>query len=114
MKTFKVKPAEVFALQFSDGKKIQMSFNTRSMSILAEMINNKKISLAGPEFLAAIVYAGAKAVNPDFTEEEANAVFIQLEESFPDALNGIIEEYCQASNIDMKEIKKNVVMNVLK
>ena len=62
MKTFKVKPAEVFALQFTDGKKIKMSFNTRAMSILAEQINNRKISLAGPDFFSSIIYAGAKSI----------------------------------------------------
>ena len=54
-KVFKVKPAEVFALEFTDGKKIEMTFNTRSMSILAEQINNNKISLTGPEFFSAII-----------------------------------------------------------
>ena len=113
MKTFKVKPAEVFALQFTDGKKIKMSFNTRAMSILAEQINNRKISLAGPDFFASIIYAGAKSANPDFTEEEANALYVQLEDSCPDALNGIIEEYCNASGVDGETLKKNAVMKIL-
>lgn len=113
MKTFKVKPAEVFALQFADGKKIKMSFNTRSMSILAEQINNHKISLASPDFFASIIYAGAKSINPDFTEEEANALYVQLEESCPDALNGIIEEYCSASGVNGDTLKKNAVMKML-
>ena len=94
MKTFKVKPAEVFALQFTDGKKI-------------------KISLAGPDFFSSIIYAGAKSINPDFTEEEANALYVQLEDSCPDALNGIIEEYCNASGVDGETLKKNAVMKIL-
>lgn len=113
MRIFKVKPAEVFALQFKDGKKIKMTFNTKSMSILAEQINKNKISLAGPDFFSAIIYSGAKSANPDFTEEEANALYVQLEESCPDALNGIIEEYCEASGISTDTLKKNAVMNVL-
>lgn len=114
MKTFKVKPAEIFALQFSDGKKIKMTFNTKSMSILAEQINNHKISLTGPEFFSAIIYSGAKAINPDFTEEEANALYVQLEESCPDALNGIIEEYCQSSGVRTDTLKKNVIMQIMR
>lgn len=113
MKTFKVKPAEVFALQFTDGKKIKMTFNTRSMSILAEQINNHKITLTGPKFFAAIIYSGAKAINPDFTEEEANALYVQLEESCPDALNGIVEEYCKASGVNTETLKKNVMMSLM-
>lgn len=112
MKVFKVKPAEVFALEFTDGKKIEMTFNTRSMSILAEQINNNKISLTGPEFFSAIIFCAAKSCNPDFTEEEANALYVQLEESFPDALNGIIEEYCKAVNIDIEDIKKNLLTSI--
>lgn len=84
-----------------------MVFNTKSMSILAEQINNHKISLTGPEFFSAIIYAGAKSCNPDFTEEEANALYIQLEESCPNALNGIVEEYCDASGVDSDALKKS-------
>jgi len=113
MKTFKVKPAEVFALQFKDNTKIKMTFNTKSMSILAEQINNHKISLTSPDFFAAIIYAGAKAINPDFTEEEANALYVQLEESCPDALNGIIEEYCNATGVNTETLKKNVIMKMM-
>lgn len=113
MKTFKVKPAEVFKLQFTDGKDIKMTFNTRSMSILAEQINNNKITLTGPDFFAAIIYAGAKSCNPDFTEEEANALYVQLEESCPDALNGIIEEYCSASGVDTDTLKKNAILKLI-
>lgn len=113
MKTFKVKPAEVFALEFSDGKEIKMSFNTRSMSILAEQINEHKILLTGPEFFSAIIYAGAKTINPDFTEEEANALYVQLEESQPDALNGIVEEYCSAISVDTNSLKKNMMLNLI-
>ena len=114
MKTFKVKPAEVFALQFTDGKKIEMTYNTRSMSILAEQINNRKITLTGPEFFSAIIYAGAKSCNPDFTEEEANALYVQLEDSCPDALNGIIEEYCKSTGVNTDTLKKNTIANLMK
>ena len=113
MKTFKVKPAEKFALEFTGGEKIEMCFNMKALSILGEQINNKKITFSGPEFFAAIIYSGAKACNPDFTEEEANALYIRLEESMPDALNGIVEEYCHAAGIDPEEIKKKAVMSLM-
>jgi len=113
MKTFKVKPAEVFALQFKDGKKVKMSFNTKSMSILAEQINNKKISLAGPDFFSAIIYSGAKSCNPDFTIEEADAIYVTLEESCPDALNGIVDEYCNATGVNTEELKKNAILKMI-
>jgi len=113
MKTFKVKPAEAFELEFSDGKKIEMVFNTRSMSILAEQINNRKITLTSPDFIASIIYAGAKACNPDFTEEEGDALYVQLEESCPDALNGIIEEYCTSTGINTDTLKKNMIMKLM-
>lgn len=113
MKTFKVKPAETFALEFSKGEKILICFNMRALSILGEQINNKKITFSGPEFFAAIIYAGAKACNPDFTEEEANALYVRLEDSMPSALNGIIEEYCLAAGVDIDEVKKKAVMAML-
>ena len=113
MKIFKVKPAEEFAIEFESGEKIKFCYNMRSLSILGEQINNKKIVLSGPEFFAAIIYAGAKSCNPDFSEEEANALYIRLEESAPSALNGIIEEYCLAAGVDMDDLKKKVVMSML-
>ena len=113
MKIFKVKPAETFALEFSGGEQIPICFNMKAMSYLGEQINNKKIVFSGPEFFAAIIYAGAKACNPDFTEEEANALYVRLEDSMPSALNGIIEEYCAAAGIDPEEIKKKTVMSML-
>lgn len=113
MKTFKVKPAETFALEFADGKKIEMTFNTRAMSILAEQINNHKISLTSPEFFSAIIYSGAKSHNPDFTEEEANALYVTLEDSYPDALNGIVDEYCKSIGIKSETLKKNAIMKML-
>ena len=113
MKVFKVKPAEKFALEFIGGEKIEMCFNMKALSYLGEQINNKKIVFSGPEFFSAIIYSGAKACNPDFTEEEANALYIRLEEGRPSALNGIIEEYCAAAGVDIKKKKKKVVMGML-
>lgn len=113
MKTFKVKPAEKFALEFTDKKKIYMCFNTRALSYLGEEINNRKIKLAGPDFISAILYAGAKVCNPDFTVEEANALYVQLEESSPEALNGIINEYCIASGVDTEALKKNLILKMV-
>lgn len=110
MKTFKVKPAEEFALEFIGGERINLCFNMKALSILGEQINNKKILISGPEFFAAIIYSGAKACNPDFTEEEANALYIQLENSMPSALNGIIEEYCSAAGVNIDEVKKKAIM----
>ena len=114
MKTFKCKLAEPFALEFADGKIIKMVFNTKSMSILGEQINNHKIALTGPEFFASIIYAGAKAINPDFTEEEANALYVRLEECQPDALNGIVEEYCSSAGVSIDKLKKNTIIQMLK
>lgn len=113
MKTFKVRPAESFALEFNDGKTIEMRFNTNSMSILAEQINNKKIELTGPSFISAIIYAGAKSCNPDFTEEEANALYVTLNDSMPDALNGILDEYCKSVSVDAEELKKNAILKMV-
>ena len=113
MKVFKVKPAEKFALEFLGGEKIEMCFNMKALSILGEQINNRKITFSGPEFFAAIIYSGAKACNENFTEEEANALYIRLEESMPDALNGIIEEYCHAAGVDIDEVKKKAVLGMM-
>lgn len=113
MRTFKVKPAETIALEFTDNKTIEMKFNTKAMSFLAEQINNNKITLTGPSFISAIIYAGAKACNPDFTEDEANALYITLEDSDPEALNGILEEYCKANNVDSEYLKKNAILKLI-
>ena len=113
MKTFKVKPAERFAIEFVGGEKIEICFNMKALSILGEQINNKKITMSGPEFFAAIIYSGAKACNPDFTEEEANALYVRLEESMPSALNGIIDEYCLAAGVDIEQVKKKAIMGML-
>jgi len=113
MKVFKVKPAEEFALEFASGEKIKLCFNMKALSVLGEQINNKKITFSGPEFFAAIIYAGAKACDPEFTEEEANALYVRLEESMPSALNGIIEEYCSAAGVNIEEVKKKAVMAML-
>jgi len=113
MKVFKVKPAEAFALEFKSGEQIEMCFNMKALNILGEVINNKKITFSGPEFFAAIIYAGAKACNSDFSEEEANALYIRLEESMPDVMNAIIDEYCLAAGVDVEEVKKKAVMAML-
>lgn len=114
MKIFKVKPAEKFALEFEQGEKIIMCFNTKALSFLAEQINEKKILLAGPEFMAAIIYAGAKACDEEFTIEKANALYVKLEESSAEALNGILQMYYESSGIDGNEVKKNLIRTLLK
>lgn len=110
MKKYKVKPAEVFALEFTDKSTIEMCFNMKALTYLGEMIGKNKDAIAGPLFYSAIIYAGCKAMNPDFTENEANALYVTLSESNPDAMNAIFEEYCKASNIDQEKLKKKAVM----
>lgn len=114
MKRFKVRPAEIFALEFEDGTEIQMSFNMRALSILGELINNKRTELTGPTFYASLIYAGCKSMNEDFTEEEANALYIQLNDSQPDAMNAIFDEYCDAAGVDQEALKKNMIQNLLR
>lgn len=109
MKTFKVKPAERFALEFEDGKTIEMVFNAKALSIMGELINNKKVDINGPTFYSAIIYAGAKACDEDFSEDEADALYIQLNEAQPEALNGILTEYCHASGLNDEDLKKNAI-----
>lgn len=113
MKKFKVMPAEVFGLEFADGKVIEMTFNMKALAYLGELINNKKDVFNSHLFYSSIIYAGCKAINENFTEEEANALYIQLSESHPEAMNGILEEYCIASGVNQEDIKKNVIMNLM-
>lgn len=112
MKRFKVRPAEVFALEFEDGKEIQMSFNMKALSILGELINNKKVQLNSPQFISAIIYSGCKSMNEDFTEEEANALYVQLQDSQPEAMEAILNEYFDASGIDKEELKKKLLQTL--
>ena len=110
MKKYKVRPAEPFALEFADKTIIEMSFNMKALSYLGELINEKKTALSGPTFYASIIYAGCKSMNSDFTEEEAQALYITLSEANPDAMTAIFNEYCDAANIDQTEIKKNILL----
>lgn len=113
MKKFKVKEAEPIALVFGDGREIQLCFSMKALMYMGEEINERKIKLTGPDFFSAIIYSGAKACNPDFTREEANALFVRLSESYPDALTGIIDEYCEASGIDTSNLKKNLIFKMV-
>lgn len=109
MKKFKVIPAEPFGLEFADGKIIEMIFNMKALAYLGEIINDKKNIFNSHLFYSSIIYAGCKAMNENFTEEEANALYVQLSESQPEAMNGIIEEYCLASGVNQEDIKKNAI-----
>lgn len=113
MKKFKVRPCEAFELEFSDGTTIPMCFNMKALSHLGELINNNKITTEAPSFYSAIIYAGCKAMNDDFTEEEANALYVTLSESHPDAMTGIFEEYCDAAGLDQESLKKNAMMMLM-
>lgn len=114
MKIIKVKQAEKFALEFSDGKRIEMCFNMKALQYLAEEINGKKILTKSHEFFAAIIYSGCKACNENFTIAEADALYATLEQSTPEALEAVIIEYYEASGVDEKEIKKNAILNILR
>jgi len=110
MKTYKVKPAEVIGLEFEDGKTIALKFNTRAMSYLGEIMEGKKITPADlAYFYAAVIYAGAKVCDPDFTFEEAENLYVQLQEMQPGALEGILQEYYSSAGIDINDfVKKNL------
>lgn len=113
MKKIKVKKAEPIELEFSDKKKICLVFSMNALLVLGEEINERKIKLNGPEFISAIIYSGAKAYNPDFTREEGDALYITLSESYPDALNAIVDEYCDAAGIDVDSVKKNLILKMM-
>lgn len=113
MKKYKVKKAEPIALEFEDGKTIELCFNMKALMFLGEELSDKKISLKGPEFFSAIIYSGIKACNEDYSKEEADALYVTLSESYPEALNGILDEYCEASGVDTEELKKNAIMGMI-
>lgn len=110
MKTYKVKPAEVIGLEFEDGKTIALKYNTRAMAYLGEIMEGKKIT---PDdlayFYAAVIYAGAKVCDPDFTFKEAENLYVTLQEMQPGALEGILEEYYSSAGVDINDfVKKNL------
>lgn len=110
MKTYKVTPAEVIGLEFEDGHTIALKFNTRAMEYLGEVISDRGISPSDlAYFNAAIIYAGVKTCDPNFTFEEAENLFVQLQEMQPSALNGVLNAYFESTGVDPEKfVKKNM------
>lgn len=113
MKRYKVTPVETIELEFEDGHIIAMRFSMKAMAYLGEMLKTRKIAMVGPEFYSALIYAGCKAVDEDFTIDEADALYVTLNDSQPEALNGIFSAYCESVGIDEDEIKKKAMKAIL-
>ena len=110
MKTYKVTPAEVISLEFEDGHSIALKFNTRAMAYLGEIMEGKKITPEDPAyFYAAIIYGGAKVCDSNFTFEEAEALYVQLQDMQPSALQAVLNEYFESAGVDLNNfVKKNL------
>lgn len=114
MKRYKVKPVEKIELEFEDGHVIPMMFNMKSMGFLGEAIREKKTRIVGPEFYALIIYAGCRACDDDFTFDQAEALYVTLEEAYPEVINGILSAYCEAVGVDEEDLKKKAITQLLK
>lgn len=105
MKTIKVKPIEEIEFVLND-KTYLCSFNMLSMAYMQEAITTldcRLDELSTAHLVSLMLYAGIKANDGDFTQEEANALAMQLD---PGCFNDIISSYEEAVTGSMDEKDK--------
>lgn len=114
MKTINVKPIEEIEFNFPSGEKYICSFNMRAMGYMQEAIttlDGRLDEISTNHLVAMMLYAGIKANDENFTQEQANALAMSMD---PSCYAEIIESYENAfmgsmSDKDKTQLKKAMI-----
>lgn len=117
-KTINVKPVSEIELQFEDGKSLTLRFDVKALV----NFNDLKGGLTGfikekslPTMCAKIIYIGAKAIDDNFTYEEAIKITSELD---PGTVLAIINDFSESmgtlNNGGQNEVIKKYMEEMVK
>lgn len=112
MRTIKVKPVESICIELTD-KKYICTFNMLAVAHLQEAINKidgKFTDIPTARMVSLILYSGIKANQPDFTEEEAVALAMQMD---PSCHGEILNIYNEAMFNSLDEKQQSMLKKLL-
>ena len=106
---------EPVILEFEDGTTKTILLNNTALMILTEEFGDinrmfKELEKKPFELVSRLIYAGIKAVDTDFTYEEAEVIAlnggIELLEQLTDHLVEVFDGYCKDEELKKKVLKK--------
>jgi hypothetical protein len=113
-KTINVKPVTELELQFEDGKSLTLRFDVQALLNFNDLeggltgaIKEKSI----PIMCSKVVYIGAKAVDENFTYEEAVKITSELD---PSTIVDIINEFNESMGTTKNEVQSEAQKKLMK